>query len=116
MEEPPDEDDRRNDEQAEGLVATEESALFSAALVFGQLLLIGLDAAFDHACALFGGSAGRAPVHKHKYRRCRRTNLRRHDVGLREKVEQTRARGIVDEGGADCFELQAVSCSSVQAK
>jgi len=62
MKEPPDEDGCGDDEQAEGLIAAEEAALFGAALVFGQLLLVGLDAAFDHACALFGGGVG-APVH-----------------------------------------------------
>jgi hypothetical protein len=60
VEEPPDEDRRRNDEQAEGLVAAEKAALVGAALVFGQLLQVWLDTAFDHACALFGGCDGRA--------------------------------------------------------
>ncbi len=60
MEEPPGEDRGGDDEQAECLIATECTSLFVAALVFGQLLLERLDAAFDHACALFGGCAGRA--------------------------------------------------------
>jgi hypothetical protein len=53
VEEPPHEDGGGDDEQAEGLIAAEEAALFGAALVFGQLLLVRLDAAFDHAlCSL----------------------------------------------------------------
>ena len=55
VEEPPDEDRSGDEEEAEGLVAAEGSTLLDAPLVFGQLFLVWLDAAFDHACALFGG-------------------------------------------------------------
>jgi len=51
VEEPPGEDCCSDDEQAEGLVAAEGPALEVAALGFGQLLVVGLDAAFDHGRA-----------------------------------------------------------------
>ena len=62
VEEPPDEDCNGDDEEAKSLVAPEESTLFGATLVFGQLLMERLDAAFDHACALSGATLGK-PVH-----------------------------------------------------
>ena len=46
------EDRRGDDQQAEDLVAPEGAPLFGAPLVFGDLLLIRLDAAFDHECFL----------------------------------------------------------------
>jgi hypothetical protein len=52
VEEPPDKNHGCHDEQTEGLVAAEGSTLLIAPLIFGQLLLVGLDAAFDHACIL----------------------------------------------------------------
>jgi hypothetical protein len=55
VEEPPDKNHGCHDEQTEGLVAAEGSTLLVALLVFSQLLEVRLDAAFDHACALFGG-------------------------------------------------------------
>jgi hypothetical protein len=63
VEEPPDKDHGRDNEQAEGLVPAEGSTLLVAALVFGQLLVMRLDAAFDHACALFGKRDMHAPMH-----------------------------------------------------
>jgi hypothetical protein len=63
VEKPPYEDRGSDDEQAEGLVAAEKTALVGTTLVFGQLLLILLYAAFDHACALFGGRVERATRH-----------------------------------------------------
>jgi hypothetical protein len=56
----PDEDCVRDDEKAEDLIAAKGSPLLAAPLVFGQLLLIRLDAAFNHACALFSGCDERA--------------------------------------------------------
>ncbi len=50
MEEPPNKDHRRNNKQAEGLVAMECAPLFFAPLLLGHLLLIRLDAAFNHLC------------------------------------------------------------------
>jgi hypothetical protein len=52
MEEPPDENDGRHNDQAEGLVAPECAPLFFAPLLLGNLLQIWLDAAFDHVCIL----------------------------------------------------------------
>ena len=48
MEESPDDDSGRDDEQAKDLIAAEGATLFLAALLFGNLLSVRLDAAFDH--------------------------------------------------------------------
>jgi hypothetical protein len=103
VEEPPDENRGGNDEQAEGLVAAEEAALFGAALVRGQLLLVGLDAAFDHACALFNGCAGRAGTPRISIGAVAVRILRRYDAGLIETFKQAGAGGVVDESGAEGF-------------
>jgi len=51
MEEPPHQYHRRNDEHAEDLVAAKGTPLKFASLVFGDLLIVRLDAAFNHECA-----------------------------------------------------------------
>ena len=50
MEEPEHQDRRSEDEQAECLVAPEGAALFFTPVFFGELLLVRLDAGFNHAC------------------------------------------------------------------
>jgi hypothetical protein len=50
VEEPPEENDECHNDQTEGLVAAKGTTLLFAQLILGQLLLIRLDAAFDHAC------------------------------------------------------------------
>ena len=67
VEEPPGQDRSGHDEQTKGLVAAESSALLVAPLVFGQLLFVGLDAAFDHAIALFRGCDGTRRFTTHQY-------------------------------------------------
>lgn len=52
MEEPPEEDRCRDDEEAKCLVADGGLALSIAALIFGYLFAIGLDAGFDDGSAL----------------------------------------------------------------
>ena len=59
VEEPPDEDRRSDDEQAEGLIAAKEAALLGAALIFGELFGVRLDAAFDHGLV---HSEGQSPL------------------------------------------------------
>lgn len=49
MKEPPDEDSRGNHQHAEGLVSPEYTALFRTPLLFGDLLLVRLDSAFNHS-------------------------------------------------------------------
>ena len=49
VKEPPSEDRGSDDQKAEGLVAAEGAALELAALSCGDLFLVRLDAAFDHA-------------------------------------------------------------------
>ena len=49
MEESPDDDSSREDEHAKDLIAAEGATLFRAALLFGNLLSVRLDTAFDHA-------------------------------------------------------------------
>jgi len=48
VEEPPDEDGGSDDEKAEGLIAAEEAALCLSPFVFGELLIVRFNAAFDH--------------------------------------------------------------------
>ena len=54
MEEPPEQYRCRDDEHAEDLIAAEGAPLDLAPFVFGDLLVVRLDAAFDHVCAAFG--------------------------------------------------------------
>ena len=49
MEKPPDKNCRGNDEQSERLVTPERTPLHLAPFVFGYLLIVRLDAAFNHA-------------------------------------------------------------------
>ena len=51
MEEPPDQYRRRNNQQPKHLVAPKRTPLNIAPLVFGNLLLVRLDPAFNHRCA-----------------------------------------------------------------
>lgn len=48
MEESPDDDSGGDDEQAKDLIAAEGATLFLAALLFSNLLVVRLYAAFDH--------------------------------------------------------------------
>ena len=54
MEEPPDQYRCRDDEQAEDLISTEGAPLEFAPFVFGDLLVVRLDAAFNHVGAMPG--------------------------------------------------------------
>jgi hypothetical protein len=66
VEEPPDEDCCRDDDQPECLIAAKCSALDFAPLLFGDLLRVRLDAAFNHVVlgiillfvAMVGGTRG----------------------------------------------------------
>ena len=51
MEEPPDQYRCGDDQHAEDLVAAKGAPLDLAPFVFGDLLVVRLDAAFDHVCA-----------------------------------------------------------------
>ena len=51
MEEPPGEDERGEEQEAEGLIADEGAALGEAAFLLGELHVVGLDAGRDHGCA-----------------------------------------------------------------
>lgn len=51
MEQPPDKYRRRNNQQPEHLVAPKRTPLHLASLIFGNLLLVRLDPAFNHRCA-----------------------------------------------------------------
>jgi hypothetical protein len=48
VEESPDDDSRRDEEQAKDLIAAEGATLFLAALLFGELFVVRLDTAVDH--------------------------------------------------------------------
>jgi len=48
MKEPPDQYRRRDDEQSENLIAPKGAPLDLAPFVFGNLLTVRLDAAFNH--------------------------------------------------------------------
>lgn len=49
MEEAPNNDGRGDEKQAKDLITAEGTALFVAALLFGDLLIVRLDPAVDHA-------------------------------------------------------------------
>jgi hypothetical protein len=49
VEQPPDEDDTCNDDQAERLIPAKRPALHFSPFVFGDLLIVRLDAGFNHA-------------------------------------------------------------------
>lgn len=48
VEESPDDDSGRDEEQAKDLIAAEGATLFLAALLFGNLFVVRLDTAVDH--------------------------------------------------------------------
>jgi hypothetical protein len=67
MEEPPDQYRRGNHQQSEHLIATECATLKLAALEFGELLIVRLDAAFNHSLGR-SDPGGQAPGTTHQYR------------------------------------------------